>query len=404
MDIVMFGFNDWHQWSSEEFRTRCGALALRLGACADIDKLLVVSTPRSYFINGLRIARQWAGLSSDSRTAISPYRPHRVGDKVWALDHTRLLPRDEAYEACYQANGAIHDRRLRASIRHACRELGMSNSILWVSDPLMAKHMGRLGERLSVFDAIDDWAVHPQKQSMIGSVRAGYARVRAQADVVFAVSQDLAAQLEGGKGVVSWQPNGVDASRFAEPRECPAQLRDLPRPVVGYVGTIQQRVDPQLIEASASAIPGGSVVLVGPVQTPDRFSHVDRLPNVHFVGACEASDVPAFVQHFDVCIVPHVDDAFTRSMDPLKIYEYLAAGKPVVAAGVARMDEPPGLVVRVGSAPEFAREVVRAVSSAASRCDERVSFALERSWEARLDSMLGEVHRALARAESKAVA
>jgi hypothetical protein len=90
-------------------------------------------------------------------------------------------------------------------------------------------------------------------------------------------------------------------------------------------------------------------------------------------------------------MVPHVDDRFSRSMDPLKVYEYLAAGKPVVASGLADMGEPPGTVVRADGPERFVRAVMRALGErVGDRVDSR-AFARARSWDRRVDEMIEHV-------------
>ena len=326
-------------------------------------------------------------MTGDDRYTPHPYVPRRIDERTYVLDHTRLLPRDEAYEITHRVNGRLHDQRLRGAIRDAVRQLGMSEFVLWVANPLMSKHIGRLGEAVSVFDAIDDWSQHPQRRWMHKSVAEGYARAQSEADLIFTVSEALEERLSKGRGGVYWQPNGVDAERFAGAHDCPLDLASLPRPLVGYVGCLQQRIDVPLIEQLAGAMPEASIVLIGPVMTPRYFEPLAGLGNVHLMGSRGPDLVPSYIGAFDVCIVPHIDNAFTRSMDPLKVYEYLAAGKPIVAQGVAYMGEPAGLVVRATSAAEFVSAVRDSAYERDSRTEERVAFAQSRSWRRRLEEM-----------------
>ena len=397
MDIIMFGFNDWDQWEARGFRTRCGALARAIGSDPAGHRLLVVSAPHSLAMNAVRAVRGRVGGTPDSRTTLRPFAVRTVSPSVTTLEHTRLLPREGSARAAYWGNATLHDRSLRRAVRDTCEGIGMRDWVLWVADPLMAKHIGELGESVSVFDAIDDWTAHPQKRSMKAEIENGYAIVQDRADVVFTVSQALKERLGERREGVHWQPNAVDAGRFDPAAPVPSDIAGLPRPLLGYVGVIQERVDVDILTALARAMPEASIVLIGPVTAPQHVETLRSMANVHMLGERAAADVPAYVNAFDVCLVPHVDDVLTRSMNPLKVYEYLAAGKPVVASGLAQMDVPPELLARVDDPGAFVAAVRVFLDRGADDQRDRLArrtFARSRSWPARLEEMLTVVREA----------
>lgn len=388
----MFGFNDWPQWAQEGFCSRSGAYASELARRDDVRSLLVVDTPSSYAM------RAWRRLNRDEAKA--PLRRGEggvvgltnVAQAVWTLDSSRILPREAAYEPLYRINGAVHDGRLRRSIFSAMDALGMSDVVLWVSSPLMAKHLGCLGERLSVFDADDDWTSHPQKSHIRRAIANGYTRASSRADVIFACSEALAERFSADRDDVYWQPNGVHFERFSKARQTPADLADLRRPIIGYVGAMQQRVDVDLLRALASRMPDACIVLVGPILTPRHFAPLAEIPNVRLLGERPHASIPAYVGAFDVCVMPHVDDGLTRSMNPLKIYEYLAAGKPVVTSGLAGFDDAARLISRSSNAEEFINLVGKALRPEDWRVvEERMAYARAHSWSSRAAEMAGIV-------------
>lgn len=391
MDIVMFGFNDWHQWEAAGFRTRAGAIAKVLSEHPRVRHLLVVSNPHSLAINLVRTVRGSAGHALRPGTTLRPSALKRVTPKLAVLDHARLLPREAASELAFKVNGAVHDGSLRRSVRRASAALGMSDVVLWVSDPLMSKHLGRLGDSVAVFDAIDDWSAHPENRAMKDSILRGYERAREKADLIFTVSRSLQERL-GGRERVYWQPNGVDVSRFEGERIRPNDLMGLARPVLGYVGVIQERLDVDGLLQLAVDLPEASIVLIGPVLSESHIRPLRAVSNIHLLGERHSREVPAYIDAFDVCLVPHVTDGLTQSMDPLKVYEYLAAGKPVVASGLANMDLPSGLMRANVESSEMSKAVLAALADEA--CDDRLAtarreFAHTRSWTSRVNEMLG---------------
>jgi glycosyltransferase involved in cell wall biosynthesis len=400
--LVVFGFNDWPEWKHGGFRTRSAITTLKLSERSDIGRVLVVGSASSVWANALRAVGQAVGREPRAGTAVISRVEQRVAEKVWTLGQARMIPREDGHEAAYRMNGVVHDDALRRRIRAAVERLGMRDVVLWVANPLMAKHIGTLGESLSVFDAIDDWSKHPQKVAMRQSVLAGYETVRERADVVFTVSRDLASRLGHGRDGVRWIPNGVDIGRFESLTGVPDELAGLPTPILGYVGTLQERVDVDMLLAAARQFAGASLVLVGPMVSPAHFSRLSGLPNVHLLGAQPGHRVPQLIGAFDVCLLPHVDDAFTRSMDPMKLYEYLAAGKPVVASGPVS-ESVRGLVRHADDSETFVsalRDAVGEDDAAAQLC--RREFARSRSWDGVVDEMVAELRTAMGRRQGSA--
>ena len=163
-------------------------------------------------------------------------------------------------------------------------------------------------------------------------------------------------------------------------------------PVLGYTGTVHgDRVDVELVRAVAAAWPG-SVVLVGPdLLGPADAARLDG-PNVHRVGSVPYTDVPGIMAGFDVCIVPHRMTAFTESLNPIKLWEYLAAGKPVVSTDVAGFRDFPDLVSLARTAAEFVAAAHAAVGEVGTdaghaRAAARRAVARENSWDRRVDEV-----------------
>jgi glycosyltransferase involved in cell wall biosynthesis len=109
-------------------------------------------------------------------------------------------------------------------------------------------------------------------------------------------------------------------------------LSQLPRPVIGYVGGIHRHFDTEMLASMAKARPDWSWVLIGPAQIP--LNGLKRMPNVHCFGARAHEELPQYISHFDVGIVPYRQNEFTSTVIPTKINEYLAMGKPVVSTNL----------------------------------------------------------------------
>nr|WP_246301227.1 glycosyltransferase [Microbacterium immunditiarum] len=158
-------------------------------------------------------------------------------------------------------------------------------------------------------------------------------------------------------------PNAVDTARYRAPLPRPADLP--PGPTAVYVGTLHEdRLDVDLVVRTAEAIAadGGSIVLVGPdALAPPNTELLTTHPDVNVLGPRPFREIPAYLQHATVLIVPHVVDAFTDSLDPIKLYEYRAVGRPIVSTPVAGFRELEGEGILLATRADFPLAVAAAL-------------------------------------------
>lgn len=288
------------------------------------------------------------------------------------------LPPGAAWEAVIAANRALYRRTVRAAAE-ALDPFVLVN--VW--NPVLGAGLaGKLGEELSVYWCYDE----------IGGVgwnaRHGVAaerRLLGEVDGVIVTSPGLAAAKGALHPRVALVPNGVDVERFAPAADpafpVDAALAGRAGPVLGFLGCVDHRVDVGLVAHVARAFPTATIALVGPVDAD--LSALARLPNVLVAGPASTERLAGVVRGFDVGLIPFVKSSFTAAIYPLKVNEYLAAGRPVVATDFAPL---PGLEgeVRVASTPEgFVAAVRAALTEGEGRRAERMALARAASWERR---------------------
>src|SRR5262249_17154918 len=147
---------------------------------------------------------------------------------------------------------------------------------------------------------------------------------------VCAVSQVIAERL-GPLAHCVVVPNGIAPDEWLDPPDPPGWFTALPRPRVVYVGSLDTRIDPPAGPAIRCAIPGGPVVFLGPMMDSAHLSAIQTLHNVTIRPHSDRPAVVGVVAAADCGILPHTRSALTEAMSPLKLYEYLAGGAPVVA-------------------------------------------------------------------------
>ena len=223
---------------------------------------------------------------------------------------------------------------LRRTVRRALAKAPNGAPVVLVSAlPTTAGVVGGCGEAASIYFCMDDYATMPDTspEVVVPLERELIRRV----DTVVATAARLVELKRPPSGRAHQLPQGCNYEHFATPRAMPEVLRALPRPIVGFAGGFAggggQALDVPTLRALAERHPEWSLVLVGPL---DALRQPLALPNVHFIGAVPYAELPAYVQAFDVGIVPYVENDWTRSVDPLKLLEYLAAGAAVVASPI----------------------------------------------------------------------
>ena len=263
-------------------------------------------------------------LTQCRRPVIARMKALRADERLHALRPLKLLPR---------RLGSFGDRVLSHRVVAAARRLGFSRPTLWLNDVTYAPLISLTGWP-TVYDVTDDWLLAPFPSREVARLRALDELALARAHEVVVCSPALFAS-RGRVRAVTLVPNGVDTQHFRRPRPRP---RDLPpRPTAVYVGTLHEaRLDVELVIELARSLRALSVVLVGPASL--QMSVRRRLtaePNIYLLGSRPYADVPAYLQHADVVLVPHRVTPFTESLDPIKAYECVAVGRPTVATPVA---------------------------------------------------------------------
>lgn len=288
------------------------------------------------------------------------------------------------------------------TIRQALDAMGGGRPIAWVflPTPIVERLVSTLDPRLVVCHSADDFS-----SSSPGAARivASEARLFARADIVFATSARLAARARRHNANVHLAPAGVAFERFERARqaggELPPDLASLPRPIVGYVGGLNARIDEDLVAAAARRLPAASFALIGPRETP--MPALEACPNVHFLGPRPHEEVPRYVGGFDAAMIPFRLTDYTHHIYPVKLNEYLAMGVPVVSTPleeVERFAHDHGDVVTVAAtADEFARSLEAAANDRdETRRARRIEVARGHAWPARLVRMVAVIEQALA--------
>ncbi|WP_306512355.1 glycosyltransferase [Janibacter hoylei] len=291
-----------------------------------------------------RLPRRGRGLRR------GPHLPGVHHDALWLLEPTKLLPRRLDPD---------QDERWADLVHQASDHVGLTDPTLWVNDPRGALVMRESGWP-TLYDITDDWLLADRDPATLHRLRRQEEMLLAAAREVVVCSPSLASTKSADRPVTLVR-NAVDVAAVTRPTARPP---DLPAgPVAVYVGTLHgDRLDVALCESTAIALEGiGHLVLVGPDALGDLERRRLEAAGARLLGTKDHRSVPAYLQHADVLVVPHVVDDFTDSLDPIKLYEYRAVGRRVVSTPVAGFREAPDERLLVAAAADFVEAVLAAV-------------------------------------------
>lgn len=308
--------------------------------------------------------------------------------------------------------GRRQERGVISRAKRAAKQLGFRSPLVWVTYPMSLEGWTSQEWRLLVYDCMDRWSDFPDVRDdrrFFEAVVSAENNLLHAADVVFCSAAGLyEAKRAVARGPVHLVRNAADVEHF-EPRSrpAPADVAELPRPVVGYVGALADWVDFGLIRGVALLRPEWSIVLIGPIfqgkTTGDAraLEAVSGLPNVHLLGPRPYAEVPAYLEAFDVATIPFRLNGLTEDTNPIKVYEYLAAGVGVVSTPLPEIETLPE--VRVAADAETF--VVACEDLARERHDPEVvsgwiATAEKNSWEARADAVWAVVEERLSASRS----
>ena len=276
--------------------------------------------------------------------------------------------------------------------------LRFRDPVQWFYDPMaVTAFAGHMGEQAIVFDCMD------QLTQFKGAPKEMIRRERellAIADVVFAGGPKI------GKDKIKYNANthsygcGVDLKHFGKARakatKIPEDVANLPGPVFGFFGVVDERMDYGLVAALADAHPAGSVVIIGPMTKVDPAT-IPQRPNLHWLGGRDYQQLPNYVKKFDVCLMPFALNEATEYINPTKALEYMATERPIVSTPVEDVVLQFSDVVKISKdSADFVRLCTAAAKSPDLACVKRGKTLSEKnSWESIVAAMEKHIADAL---------
>jgi glycosyltransferase involved in cell wall biosynthesis len=307
----------------------------------------------------------------------------RVRDRVWVC-RPLLASREET-------NGFGPARRVVLNL--AARRLGMKDPLLWIYLPTMAPGLAAFPRGTVLYDCVDEYSAFPQFASKAQDIRKLEEQLLRRADVVTTSSAALFEAKSRLNPCTHLVENVADFDHFVRTPEAEpdARFEALSRPRVGFVGAIStHKIDAGLVAACAAMKKDWSFVFVGgEIDGREVIETCAPLENVHFAGHIGYEKLPNTMACFDLLWIPYGMNDYTRCVFPIKFFEYLASGKPVVSTPIPALRKYAHLVEIADGAEEMVKALQTALATESpEKRSRRVAAARGNTWNHRIDRIL----------------
>lgn len=400
INILCFSFDPW-----SNFWKRKQKLLFLLSKEPGVNKVLYAEAPRRLFDLTDSLGKLF--LRDENKS----FWQRGVLRTLTSITPSFFLFSPVLFFPFTRSNEFLHDLSVKYFLRVINRHMkkqGMSRYILWLYHPRQLDYVQYLSSQplLIVYDWTDDWVLSDTSldKNERNRLVALQDELLKTSGLIFTVSSDLFRRAKKENPNTYLIPNGANFELFSsvalDSILVDEEIKRLKKPIIGYTGQITSRIDFKLVKLLAQAKSDWSFVFIGPVFGAETKKEIEEnlkdIRNVYFLGPRDQGVLPAFVKGFDVCMIPHKVDPLTKSMDPIKLYDYLSTGKPIVSTNVAGTEKFSDLISIAHNEVEFSKKLEDSLAdSSMELIKRRQSIAQENCWQNRANEVASILQRTL---------
>ena len=294
---------------------------------------------------------------------------------------------------------SINQKILLIFLKRFLKRLNFKPSIFWAFHPRHNKLIGVLGEKISIYHCIDEYSVEKNSEMRKRVLAELEEETMKKVDIVFACSGEIYKMKSNLHNNVYLLRPGVDMERFKmalKKNMVSSDIKRIKPPRIGFVGTVNRRLDIDLIHDIALQKPEWSIVLIGINQLNRRTNRLlKKLNNIHLLGFKSLEELPYYLMAMDICIIPYMINEFTKAIFPLKLFEYLAVGKPIISTPLPDLASFNNIVTIGKNSSEFINSLEELLVKGHNRYIERLNVAESNTWEIRVEEASHIICRAI---------
>ena len=310
--------------------------------------------------------------------------PHRVAKNLFVYNSPPGLP----FKRSIRGLNKLTQTFVFASVARQMQRMEMKDPLICFTWPTQVDLLKFFPDNFKIYYVADELREIPYGRGSVAN--AMDSELSRSADLVVATSAPVFQRRRDLAKRIHLIPNGIDFQLFGNEnkrkRKIPPDLEGIPRPIVGFSGAIDSRVDFSLLRFLAQRHRQCSFVLNGPARV--SLKSLQHLSNFYYLGMKPVESLPNYIAAYDVCLIPYQLNEYTRALSPLKFWEYLSLGKPVVSTPISACLDYPEMIYIAGSHEEFSQALTEALEeNNVERRGARIELAKGNTWESRMVQM-----------------
>ncbi|MFH2138504.1 MAG: glycosyltransferase [Candidatus Omnitrophota bacterium] len=346
--------------------------------------ILCIENPIDYVISPLKNYRQWR-KNHRKQKKVRTVKPNLFVYQPWIFLNTNFAVKIPFLDY-------INRKVLKRQISKILEQAAMPSSlIVWLTDPFQLSYADLFPGVLKIFDCFDDYTMRVYnrffrtKKELI----AKEDEILATADMTLVVSQELYEAKQAKTKNLRLISNAADIRHFGKVDDpdivVAKEMQQLPSPVIGFVGNFSYRIDTDLISWIAERNKDWTFVFIGSRMHYKEMRELQAAHrNIHLFEFRPYEKLPSYIKAFNVCIIPYkMDSMFSRFCSPLKVYEYLATGKPVVSTDLPGVADFSGIVRIAHNDKNFESQIRESLREDGQLAEKRKEIAAKHSWQIR---------------------
>ena len=317
------------------------------------------------------------------------FRKQKIKDDFYLLTPLFLFPLWRYYPI-YILNRVINIFILKFQLSKSL----LKKSVLWLYHPydyclLNFKFFNHL---ISCFDWAEDWSKFfvEFSESRLEFVDKLQKQMISKVEIVFTAWNMLKQKAKKFNSETYFIPNATDTEKFISKSDSkvPEDMKNIQKPVIGYVGSIKDRVDFEIITKIAGKLNKGSIAIIGNIQKTNFNTNIPDINNIHYLGAKSYNTLPKYIGHFKVGLIPYKPEI--TDVEPTKQYDYLACGIPVVSTNLGELYRMEEYIYIEKSQNDFVDKVVQLSDKKISQYEKNkyLQFAKNNSWTVRTQRIM----------------
>ncbi|HAZ10428.1 MAG TPA: hypothetical protein DCY56_04905 [Candidatus Omnitrophica bacterium] len=396
-DIVCISTSDWEQpWGSrQQIMTRLSSE----------NRVLFVEY-QSSFLHFLKYPNLYI-RPPKKPIAGSVFRPRNPGLKPWWAPFSKIFTRrirnikdnlvvykplvNLPFRYHSKIINILNQRFLLFQLRRLVKNLKFYKILLWIFEPSAYFLVNRLGEKISIYQCIDFFKNEKKSYLRKKCIEAMENKLCEDCDIVFVSTNELLLDKLNLNKETYLVPSAVDESFFNINKSLskftiPGIINNNLYPKIGFVGTLDGRIDYELINFIAEAHYDWTIVLLGLVIDRRYAKCLNKRKNIQMLGWIDNNLLPLYINSFDIGIAPYKINEFTKGISPIKVFEYLALAKPVVSTRIPSLEKYEDVICIADNKEDFIRgiEILLKDKGKESSC-KRLKLAQENTWSRRVD-------------------